>query len=572
MNALYSHSFILFQRGIQVNKRKGMTVFVGVLMLLSMLTACGKSGAADTGSVVDPGTKPADTKSEEKTDEPQASKLSGKIIISLPNASSTVWNAVADAYMKKNPDVTVKVDHKPADGYTEWLTAQFAAGQPDVDLVANNSVAALQSGGKFMDYLPYFEKTNPYTNKAWKDSLDLKAMGTNIEAMGAEDHIWTLNFESVQIVWAYNKEIFQKVGISEVPKTFNEMMDDFKKLKEAGYTPLALGGDSQSMWSGQAGWLVRVYADQFLRDYVNIVRSQDQDYTYLPEVDDKWKYDLSDPYNDANSNVTKDPLRQWKAVKEKEGPYKIAGNPQWKAYADNLKQLFQYTPEGFFGVKEEQAYKLFLTGKAATMLGTPASYWQLPKDFADGTKSGTQGGVKPFEYGFFNMPTMEGAEVMAPARTIQIPIGFYGFVSKDAEQNALDADFMMYLTSPEGYKVYAEAIQNSKDASLSGSPALKDITLPEEMTKAFADFKPIGNTEGIDMPGNILARGLWDYQPSVQEWVGSVQKFFAGKITTDEYLNQLQANIDKNFEAALKEKKFELSDLEHPDRRPPERK
>ncbi|MGN7355828.1 ABC transporter substrate-binding protein [Paenibacillus sp. SAF-054] len=555
-----------------MKRRKGFAVFVSVLMLLSMLTACTKSGTTETSQSTDPGTSNAETKNEGKTEEPAESKLSGKINISLPGASVSVWNAVADAYMKKNPDVKVKVDQKPAEGYTEWLTAQFAAGVPDVDLVANNSVGNLMADGKFMDYLPYLDKTNPYTGKPWKDSLDTKAMGLNIEALGAEDHLWNLNFESVQIVWVYNKEIFQKVGITEAPKTFNEMMDDFKKLKEAGYTPLALGGDSQSMWSGQAGWLVRVYADQYLRDYVNISRSQEQDYTYLPEVDEKWKLDLTDPFNDANSNVTKNTMRQWKAIKDKEGPYKIAGNPKWKAYSENLKQLFQYVPEGFFGVKEEQAYKLFLTGKAATMMGTPASYWQLPKDFADSSKSGTQGGVKPFEYGFYNMPSMEGPEVMAPARTIQIPIGFYGFVSKDAEQNALNADFMMYLTSPEGYMVYAEATQNSKDAALSGAPALKDITLPEEMTKAFADFKPIGNMEGIDMPATIMARGLWDHQPSVQEWVGSVQKFFAGKITTDEYLNQLQANIDKYFEAALKEKKFDLSDLEHPDRRPPERK
>lgn len=485
--------------------------------------------------------------------------------------SSSVWNTVAQAYMAKNPGVKVTVDNKPAEGYKEWLTAQFAAGTPDADLVINNEVANLAADKKFVDYYPYFDQTNPYTGKPWKDSLDLAAMGINLDGVAAEDHLYNLNFESVQIVWTYNKEIFNKAGITEPPKTFNELTADFEKIKAAGYVPLAIGGDANSMWSGQAGWLVRIYADQYFRDYINISRSQPQDYTYLPEIDDNWKYDLSDPYNDANSNVTKNELRFWKAVQEKVGPFKIAGNPSWAAYAENLKKLFSYTEDGFFGVKEDQAYQLFLTGKAATMMGTPASYWQLPKDFEDETKTGATGGVQPFEYGFFNMPSMEGEGVLAPARTIQIPIGFYGFVAKDAEQNALDMDFMMYLTSPEGYKVYAQAIQDSDDASLSGAPALKDIVLPDEMTKAFADFEPIGNTEGYQTPGNVLSRGIDGYQPSVQDWVGSVQRFFAGDITTEQYLNELQANVDKYLEPNLKQGKKELSDLETPEKRPPER-
>lgn len=554
--------------------RKRSALLVSALMATSVLAACSNDkNTAEPGASNSASGEPSESASPAASPtESAAPEWKGTINISLPNASSSVWNAVADAYMKRNPGVKVNVDNKPLEGYKEWLTAQFAAGTPDADLVVNNEVANLMSDKKFVDYYPYFDQVNPYTGKPWKDSLDLAAMGINLDGVGTEDHLYNLNFESVQIVWMYNKEIFEKAGISETPKTFDELIADFDKVKAAGYTPLALAGDANSMWSNQAGWLVRIYADQYLRDYINVIRSQDQDYTFLPGVDDQWKYDPADPYNDSNSNVTKNELRQWKAVRDKEGPYKIAGNPAWAAYADNLKKLFSYTPEGFFGVKDDQAYQLFLTGKAATMVSTPASYWQLPKDFADETKTGSQGGVKAFDYGFFNMPSMEGPEVQAPARTIQIPIGFYGLVSKDAEQNALDMNFMMYLTSPEGYMVYAEAIQNSKDASLSGAPALKDIVLPAEMTAAFADFTPIGNTEGYESAANKLARGLNDYQPSVQDWVGSVQRFFAGKITTEQYLNELQANVDKYLEPMLKQGKKELSDLDTPESRPPERK
>jgi len=557
---------------IDMFKKKGLALLLGILMLSSLLAACSKNNNAAESSPSSASPSPSASASESASESPEpARELKGAINISLPNQSSSVWNAVANAYMAKNPGVKVTVDNKPLEGYKEWLTAQFAAGTPQVDMVVNNEVSSLVNERKFMDYYAYFDKMNPYTGKPWMDSLDLAAMGVNLEGVSSEDFLANLNFESVQIVWVYNKEIFDKVGITQAPKTFNELIEAFEKIKAAGYTPLALAGDSMSMWSGEAGWLVRIYADQYLRDYINVIRSQEQDYSYVPDIDSKWKYDLSDPFNDANSNVTKNEMRHWKAIRDKDGPYKVEGNPKWVAYADNLKRLFQHVPEGFFGVKAEQAYNLFLTGKAATLMGTPGSYFQLPKDFADEEKTGAKGGVKPFDYGFFNMPSMEGPEVMAPARTIQIPIGFYGFVNKSAEQNELNADFMMYLTSPEGYGVYVKAIQDSDDASLAGAPALKDITLPPEMAAAFADFAPIGNTEGYHSPGNHLARGVMDYQPSVQDWVGSVQRFFDGKLTTEQYLKELQANIDKYLEPALKNSKKELSDLDTPERRPPER-
>ncbi|TLS52354.1 carbohydrate ABC transporter substrate-binding protein [Paenibacillus antri] len=554
--------------------KKSISLLLTLMLSGSLLAACTNSGgdAAEEPPAEQPAQetepKPA---TETPAPEAEASELEGTIRISLPNASAGVWNAVAQGYMAKHPKVNVIVDNKPLEGYREWLTAQFAAGTPDVDFVVSNEVASLHESQKFVDMYPFFEKDNPYTGKKWKESLDLDAMGINYSGIGADDHLYMLNFESVQIVWLYNKEIFNAVGISEAPKTFNELIEAFEKIKAAGYTPLALAGNSNSMWSGEAGWLVRIYADQYMRDSINIVRSQPDDYTYLPEVDDSWTFDPNDPYNDSNSKVTKNDLRVWKAIQDKEGPFMVTGNPKWSAFMENLKTLFQYTPDGFFGVNAEQAYSLFLTGKAATMMSTPGSFWQLPKDFASEEKTGAQGGVKPFEYGFFNMPSMEGPEVMAPARTIHIPIGFYSFVAKDAKQTELDMDFMMYLTSPEGYKVYLTAIQNSDDAALSGSPALKDIVLPDEMAAAFANFEPIGNTEGFPSASNSLARGVWDHQPSVQDWVGLVQRYFGGQVTTEQYLNEYQGIVDKYLEPALKEKKLERSDLEHPERRPPER-
>ncbi|MDI4647470.1 ABC transporter substrate-binding protein [Cohnella hashimotonis] len=551
-------------------KAKWLSVLAGSALLVS---ACSNGNEGKGAANASPSASPEATASQSSQASPQtqpADTLKGNIRISLRGQSAEVWGKVAASYEALHPGVKVNVDIKPAEGYRDWLQAQYAAGVPEADFVQTNENADLTEAQKFVDFKPWLEKENPYTNKAWKDSFNLAGMGINLEDPKL-DVIQSLSYESVQILWMYNKELFAKAGITETPKTFNELIDIYKKLQASGITPFAIGANALSLWSGQAGWLMRIYPDQYFRNYIELVRSQPQDYTYLPDIDDKWSYDAADSYNDAKVNVSTNELRMLKAVKDHTGPYKLEGNPAWREVFENLRTLFGYAPEGFLGMTEDQAYKLFLTGKAATMVALPSSYWQLPKDFADAQSTSDKAGIKPFEFGYFGMPSMEGPNVQAPARTIHIYTGAYGFVKKDAEQTALDMDFMMYLTSPQGYKVYLEAVQNSKDASLSGAPLLNDIELPDEMKKAFSSFEAIGNSEGLPSPGNVLSRGLYDYQPSVQSFVGLISKYFYNKITVDEFLTQYQADIDKKFPEMMKQYKKEMSDLDNPERKPPVR-
>ena len=41
--------------------------------------------------------------------------------------------------------------------------------------------------------------------------------------------------------FAYNKKLFEKAGITELPKTFSELEAAAKKLKAAGITPFSVG-------------------------------------------------------------------------------------------------------------------------------------------------------------------------------------------------------------------------------------------------------------------------------------------------------------------------------------------
>ncbi|MFC5406257.1 ABC transporter substrate-binding protein [Cohnella soli] len=556
-----------------MGKSKTLLVWLALMLVFATVAAGCRSGSGDKGTA-----SPSAAASQSATGEASpsgdgggqpAKELEGTIKVSLNNGKPDVWGAVGEAYAKLHPKVKVVMDMKPTNGYKEWLTSQFAAGQPDADIVQSNEVSELYGQKKFVNYYPYFDKVSPYTNKPWKDGLDLDAMSINMSAVGAEDALYVLNFETIQIVWMYNKDIFAKVGIASPPATFREMIDDFKKIKEAGYIPFAAPGNALSLWSGTSAWPLMIYSDQYFRDMANVVRSQPGDYSYVPEIDDNWKYDLADPYNDIVSKVTVNPLRAWKAIKDKTGGYKVAGNPAWKDFMNNIKELYSYAEPGLFATDYDQAYKLFLTSKAAVMLSSPASIWQLPKDLKDSAKNGGEGSVKPFELGFFNNPSMEGEHVLSPARTIAGAIGFYSVIAKDAAQNDLNMDFLMFITSPLGYQAYADAVQKSNDASLAGPPALKGIELSEDLKKVFDQFQPIGK---VNVYADLLDRGLWAYQPTVQIYTGNIQKFIQGDLTVDQYLDLTQQMIDKYTAEAMQSQKLELSDLDHPERRPPERK
>ncbi|WP_239103984.1 extracellular solute-binding protein [Microbispora corallina] len=50
----------------------------------------------------------------------------------------------------------------------------------------------------------------------------------------------------------YNKALFKKAGIADAPSTWSQLIDDVKKLKAAGITPMALAGKDK--WPGHYYW------------------------------------------------------------------------------------------------------------------------------------------------------------------------------------------------------------------------------------------------------------------------------------------------------------------------------
>jgi len=538
----------------------------------------------------DEATEEADVVEIEGSDSGEAADLSGTITISFAGNDTQTWESMCAAYQELHPNVSCVVELRPGEGYQEFIRAQFAGGEPTFSLVNANVVADLINDKAFLDMSAYLDKVSPYTGKPWREDMDEAALGNMRNPLTGE--IPVLNLETVQVLWFYNKDAFAKAGILEDAEavaatannqpTWEQFLNWCDALKAAGYAPVSISGDYNSFWAGAFGWIARMYADQYTRDEAEIVRCQAGDYCFREGVDDQWVYDPTDPFNDDNTDITFNPVRKMIALRD--GVQSVSG-PAWRAMYENFKQFSdRCAPDGWIGTTD--AYPLFLTQKAAIRLD---GAWLLTnfekniRSLAEGTYSyaaGEEGAPTPtpsaddqaatvFELGTFNNPSMEGPEVDSPARTIEVNIGFWGVPKKDQAQNDLEMDFIMFVTSPEGFGLYLQnkLDPNNPNGGIAGPPAVRDAQLPPELADRFAGLRLIGNTEK-DTAGSYRSRGVNDFQPSVREWVDLAQQYFTNEITLDQFLESYEQSLMNNFDGILEHSNITPQDLEDPTKKP----
>ncbi len=325
-----------------------------------------------------------------------------------------------------------------------------------------------------------------------------------------------------------------------------------------------------------------MYLDQFTRDEAALVRAQPGDWNFREGIDDVWEYDPTDPYNDDSTRITFNNQRKMIALRDGE---QAVNGPKFQALYENFMQFSERAaPPGWLGSSD--AYPLFLTSEAAIRIDVAALLSNFERDIrnlAEGRYISQGAGtedtpatplpgreVDAFEIGSFNNPTMEGPEVIAPARTIEVNIGFLSVPQKDQAQNDLEMDFLMYLTSAEGFGIYLENRldpDNAGSTGIAGPPIVLDAQLPADLADKFAQLKLIGNCEK-DTAGSYRARGVADYQPSVREWVDLAQQYFAGDLELQAFLDAYQESIDNLFPEILEHQQLTEEDLANPNQRP----
>ena len=557
---------------------KWLSLILAVAMVVS-LAACGGGGnttpstgatggqesqapATQAPATQAPSTQAPQSEAPSTEPAPPEDTLSGTITVSFIARSGMeeALKRVAEGYEKLHPNVDVVIDLKADEGYYEWVTTVANSENPDVDIAEfyHGDVWSLD----LMDFSDYIDLDSPYTDGTWGEQFN--PAGQLYSA--ATQKMDRLAFFSTQVIWMYNKDIFEEVGV-EVPQTWDELIDICEKIQAAGYQPVALGGDYDSINMTHVAWLSRIYNDQVTRSLVKTWHAQEGDFCYDPDIDADWEYDPTDPYNDTEDHMSYNILRVMNSILD--GTWRFDSPGQKTVWTNFLRLFPKYCGgDAMFGLSTGGATTLFNQGKAAmtvNLSGAVAEFDRMMKEveeygfFTNADGEEVEGSV--FHLGTFNMPSMEGEGVEAKARTIAGYVLDFSALNKDQDHNELVVDFLMYFSSPEGMSLYLDGLMDG-GGSVDGPTYVYNVEYPEELAGKFDDIEDIGGAQhGY---AYAFASGVPYIDESMREFYNDVYALLSESIDVDEFLKRYEDNILTYAPALCGALNISEKDLENP--------
>ena len=367
-------------------KKKIISVILAGTMMMGTLAGCGGNKTTET-----------ENKTEGKTEETQ--QTAGTEEFSMADASEvdgteiSFWHSMGgvngqaiDTLVKKFNDeneygIAVKAQYQGEydDSLNKLKSAQI--GNMGADLVQ-----VYEIGSRFMIESGWI---TPMQQMIDADSYDLSQIEPNLAAYYTIDNqLYSMPFNSSTPIMYYNKEMFEKAGITEIP-------DSLEGIEAVGEKLLNEGGAGQVISLGIYGWFFEQFIGKQGLEYANNGNGRTETATAVA-------FDS----NGAAANI----LTAWKSLYD-------------KGYAPNVGK------GGDAGLAD------FSAGKSAITLGSTASLKQILQDvngkFEVGTayfpkvKSTDEGGV-----------SIGGASLWA-------------LNNNDAKKTRATWEFVKFLISPE---------------------------------------------------------------------------------------------------------------------------
>lgn len=202
-------------------KRLCLSLIV-VLIVALTLTACvtvqqAPAPSADSAAAVE------ETTAEEAV-EPVEIRLAS---YGLGEAWNKALEDTLTPFEEANPNISVKVEFRPIDGYWDKLQTEYAAGTaPDITINQMNWVIPGAARGMFVDLKPYFDR----------DKVDMEAYFYSLEPeWGWQGGIYGgLLYAGGQALYI-NKDLLTEAGLEFPPDdwTWADMLDYAQKLTDA---------------------------------------------------------------------------------------------------------------------------------------------------------------------------------------------------------------------------------------------------------------------------------------------------------------------------------------------------
>lgn len=331
----------------------------------------------------------------------------------LPDTSDTL-KAVIKAYNEKHPNVNVTYEIKNFNDLKTTLRLTLSNNEgPDITQSNQGAqdMGLLARDGSIIPLDKYYQKYG--WNKLFGEALVMPNRFNKKTMKQASGPIFGVSESAEFGLIFYNKDLFAKAGIKDVPKNFEEFEADLAALKSKGITPMAYGDSDQSGRS--IHWFEMVLGN------------------YAPQkrfVDLTFDLENKAAYGDAElAAATK--LQEWC----KKG----------------------YFSDGFLGIGSNDAQKMFCAGKAAMYKEGSWGTTDIIKD----TK------VTNIPLGVFLLPTRYGCTFGAPASCATI--------SKKCKNPDAAADFLNFLVTDTKYHIQNNELPIAKGDYSAAEPAFREM-------------------------------------------------------------------------------------------------
>lgn len=262
-----------------------------------------------------------------------------------------IYNDVINEFKEKHPEVEIIDDSQGDDSsYNNILKTDISSGTM-ANIFRIQGVANL---GKYIDE-GYILNVEPYINEdaTWGSGFTEGAI--EYYRVPGKEGVYGVPCESGLIGIYYNEKIFKEAGIDEFPETWNQFTDAIVKIKDKGYTPIALGAKT----SYTVGHLHNLISYRWLgTDIAKKLGTREAKWTDKDVVETigfvKELYDLGafpEGVAGISDDITKSDFQNGKAAMFITGPWSIPGltNPEESPEAENVKfakfPYFEEKPE-----------------------------------------------------------------------------------------------------------------------------------------------------------------------------------------------------------------------------------
>jgi len=394
---------------------------------------------------------------------------------------------------KELTGITVQWVTADTSNYPTWLQTQLMGGTAPDAFWSNmiNWPQQFMRDGLIVDLTPYLNQENIFNpgGGTWLSQLS-PAIVSEISDQSNGNKIVAIPRSVGANKLAYNKDIFEKVGISSPPATWAEMMDDCAKLQTAGYVPFGYAGKDGA--SGNLHWILSMVCASL--------------------TSSTW------PQLDVNNSGMIETNETVKGVED--GTIDITKSP-WIDIFPLVKDFSQYWLPGWETLDNTDLMNKFAAGNFAMM---QMGVWMAQTVYTNPDRT--------FDIGIVPMPAITtetspyGAGISYSLGGVSYDLWSLNASAPQENQNAA-LKFLQYINSPQ----FAESLI----ADTWQVPPLK--TLPSVPDNPISQFSMDYNVEKMD-----LFNTSYDQQ-FLADAVSYGQLYIEGKMSAADYAAKLQQDL-----------------------------